>query len=99
MIDIISGMSQIIRDPTHFTENSHTLLDLIIVNNVENIDFSSVGDNILASNIRYRCTIYCALKLPKSYPKKSFSRQCNYFRTTILMTTKQYYEIKIEISH
>ena len=55
-------MTQIIRDPTHFTDNSQTLLDLIIVNNVENIDFSGVGDNILPSNTRYHCPIYCALK-------------------------------------
>ena len=60
-------MTQIIRDPTHFIENSQTLLDLIIVNNVENVDFSRVDDNyILPSNIRDRCPIYCALKLSKS---------------------------------
>ena len=63
-------MTQIIRDPTHFTENSHTLLDLIIVNNVEN----GVGDNILPSNIRYHCPIYCAPKLPKPCTK-SFTRR------------------------
>ena len=76
IIDIISdlGMTQIIRDPTHFTENSQTLLDLITVNNVESIDFSGVGDNKLPSNIRYHCPINCALKLPKSCTK-TFTRR------------------------
>ena len=43
IIDIISdlGMTQIICDLTHFTENSQTFLDLIIVINVEN----GVDDN------------------------------------------------------
>ena len=70
-------MTQIIRDPTHFTENSQTLLDLIIVNNVENIDFSGVCDNILPNNIRYHCPIYCALKLPKSYYLKTIKTSCD----------------------
>ena len=76
IIDIISdlGMTQIIRDPTHFTENSQTLLDLITVNNVESIDFSGVGDNKLPSNICYHCPINCALKLPTSCTK-TFTRR------------------------
>ena len=66
-------MTQIISDLIHFTENSQTLLDLIIVNNVEN----GVGDNILPSNIRYHCPIYCALKLPKSYYLKTIKTSCD----------------------
>lgn len=43
--DIIKdlGMTQLITDPTHFTENSETLLDLLIVNNIETSFFLGWG--------------------------------------------------------
>lgn len=71
LVDIIwdQGMSQLISECTHFTENSATLLDLLVVNNKDVIEFSGVGDNILPSNIRYHCPIFCVLKLPKSHTR------------------------------
>lgn len=71
LVDIIwdQGMSQLISECTHFTENSATLLDLLVVNNKDVIEFSGVGDNILPSNIRYHCPIFCVIKLPKSHTR------------------------------
>lgn len=46
-------MTQLITDFTHFTVSSETLLDLLIINNIENFDFSGAGDNILPSHICY----------------------------------------------
>ena len=53
ILDIVSGqgMSQLISECTHFTENSATLLHLLVVNNIDVIEFSGVGDNVLPNNI------------------------------------------------
>lgn len=96
--DIIKdlGMTQLITDPTHFTENSETLLDLLIVNNIENIVFSGVGDNILPSNTGYHCPIYCVLKSPKLYVELSLE-MFGHFRKPTFMIIKFAYINKIWI--
>ena len=67
------GLTQIINEPTHFTETSSSLLDLFIVNNASDVTLSGVGDPFLGGNIRYHCPVYCILKFPK--PKyKTFQR-------------------------
>ena len=60
ILDIVrgQGMSQLISECTHFTENSATLLDLLVVNHIDVIEFSGVGDNVLPNNIRYHCPIF-----------------------------------------
>ena len=74
-------MSQLISECTHFTENSATLLDLLVVNNIDVIEFSGVGDNVLPNNIRYHCPIFCILKLPKSHTRM-FKRKIWSFSNT-----------------
>ena len=71
MTDIINdqGMSQLISECTHFTESSSTLLDLLIVNNTDIVEFSGVGENILPNTVRYHCPIFCVLKVPKSHTR------------------------------
>ena len=49
---------QIITEPTHFTENSSYLLDIILVNNKNHVTTSGVGDPFLDQNIRYHCPVF-----------------------------------------
>ena len=86
MGDIISdqGMTQLISECTHFTENSATLLDLLIVNNIDIIEFSGVGENILPSSLRYHCPIFCVLKLPKSHTRTYKRKIWSFSKTDFL---------------
>jgi exonuclease III len=59
------GMHQLITKSTHFTESTDTLLDLLIVNNLELIEFAGVGENILPSSTRFHCPIFGVLKFQK----------------------------------
>ena len=47
----VYDMKQLISDPTHFTENSSSLIDLILVRNSPNILIRGVADT------RYHCPI------------------------------------------
>ena len=64
---------QFIDQPTHFTENSSSLIDIILVHNKDNLLLSCVGDPFLSQDLRYHCPIYGIFRFTK--PKiKSFSR-------------------------
>ena len=68
------SMHQYITEPTHFTENSYSLLDIILVSNTNSVITCGVGDPFLTQDIRYHCPVYGILKFSK--PKyKSFERQ------------------------
>lgn len=58
-------MHQCISDPTHFTENSTSLLDLILVTNKRNVIDCGVGDPFLGQNIRFHCPVYGILNFSK----------------------------------
>ena len=63
------SLFQTINQPTHFTEYSSSLIDIILVSN----NLSGVGDPFLNQQMRYHCPIFGILKFSK--PKsKSFSR-------------------------
>ena len=67
------GLSQLISDPTHFTETSQSTIDLILTNNCNDILTSGVGEPFLDQNIRYHCPVFCVLDFQK--PKiRSFKR-------------------------
>ena len=64
---------QSIIQPTHFTENSSSLIDILLVNNKNYLIVSGVGDPFLNQEIRYHCPIYGIFKFSK--PKLiSFTR-------------------------
>ncbi|MES9992837.1 MAG: reverse transcriptase domain-containing protein, partial [Candidatus Thiodiazotropha sp.] len=64
---------QSINQPTHFTENSSSLLDILLVNDKNHLILSGVGDPFLSQEIRYHCPIYGIFKFSK--PKfTSFTR-------------------------
>ena len=62
------GLSQLINEPTHYTEISSTLIDVILTTNVNSILLSEVCDPFIPDRIRYHCpvaVIFAFLK-PKS---------------------------------
>ena len=67
-------LCQLIDEPTHFTENSSTLIDLAIVNNPSNVLFSDVISPILQNLVRFHCPILVTLKFRKSI-QKTFKRE------------------------
>ena len=59
------NFEQLINEPTHFTENSSSLIDLILTINRNNILISGVGEPFLEQNIRYHCPVFCVLNFTK----------------------------------
>ena len=52
------SLHQLLTDPSHFTEHSSSLLDLILVSNKEHLILHGVGDPFLDQQLRYHCPIY-----------------------------------------
>ena len=67
------SLHQLLTDPSHFTEHSSSLLDLILVSNKEHLILHGVGDPFLDQQLRYHCPIYgfCKFSKPKA---KAFTR-------------------------
>ena len=67
------ALFQAINEPTHFTETSSSLLDIILVSNYSHLIVSGVGDPFLNQEHRYHCPIFGIYNFSK--PKsKSFTR-------------------------
>ena len=64
MKDLIQNynLKQLIQEDTYFTENSSSLLDLILVLNSSNILTSGVVDYFIPDQIRFHCPILVILK-------------------------------------
>ena len=67
------SLFQSITQPTHFTENSSSLIDVIFVTNKENLILSGVGEPFLNQELRYHCPVYGILKFSKQ-KHKTFTR-------------------------
>ena len=52
------NLVQCIEEPTHFTENSSSIIDLLFVANKDSILTSGVGEPCLDLSIRYHCPIF-----------------------------------------
>ena len=52
------NLFQLIEEPTHYTENSSSLIDLLFVANKESVLTYGVGEPCLDNNIRYHCPIF-----------------------------------------
>ena len=59
------NLTQLIQEPTHFTENSSSLLDLVFINNAQFVILSGVGESFLDQNLRYHCPAFAVLKFDK----------------------------------
>ena len=60
------NMIQFINEPTHFTKNSSSCIDLISSTDPNVIDLIHVGQPFLSVNVRYHCPIYDIFKVPKT---------------------------------
>jgi hypothetical protein len=60
------NMNQFINEPTHFTENCSSCIDLISSTDPNVIDLIHVGQPFLNVNVRYHCPIYGIFKVPKT---------------------------------
>ena len=68
------SLEQVINEPTHYTEHSSSLLDVILTSNKDHLILSGVGDPFLTQDVRYHCPVYGILNFSK--PKcKSFVRR------------------------
>ena len=68
------NLVQCIEEPTHFTENSSSIIDLLFVTNKDSILTSGVGEPCLDLSIRYHCPIFGVFNFLK--PKyKSIKRK------------------------
>ncbi|CAC5401986.1 unnamed protein product [Mytilus coruscus] len=67
------SLTQMIDEPTHFTENSTSLIDLIMTSNVNEISYCCVGPP-LTDQIRYHCPVIGFLNFLKT-PLKAFKRK------------------------
>ena len=74
MRDLIQNynLKQLIKEVTHFTENSSSLLDLILVRNSSTILTSCVVDSFVPDQIRFHCPTLVILKFlhPSTKPFK-----------------------------
>ena len=64
---------QTIDQPTHFTETSSSLIDILLVTNKNNLLSSGVSDPFLDQPVRYHCPIFGIFKFSK-HRCKSFTR-------------------------
>ena len=65
------SMYQCITEPTHYTENSVSLLDIVLVTNSDSVIFSGTGDPFLNQENRYHCPVYGVLNVTKPKTKVS----------------------------
>ncbi|MEW8544911.1 MAG: reverse transcriptase family protein [Candidatus Thiodiazotropha sp.] len=80
MRDLIQefNLKQLINEPTHFTEHSSSLIDLILVRNENNVLMSEVADTFIPNQIRYHCPTILLLKFLRPIYKTFKRRIWNY---------------------
>ena len=72
------NLNQLIREPTHFTEHSASLIDLILVRNTTSIVTSGVADSFIPDQIRFHCPVLVLLKFLRPTVKSYKRRVWNY---------------------
>ena len=63
------NLEQIIREPTHYTESSSSLIDLFLFRNPASMLNSGVIDPFIPDQIRYHCPILVLLKFLRTKAK------------------------------
>ena len=56
------NLKQFIQEPTNFTENSSSLIDLFLVRTPSNVLMSGVINNFIPDQTRYHCPIILLMK-------------------------------------
>ena len=72
------NLNQLIREPTHFTEHSASLIDLILVRNTTSIVTSGVADSSIPDQVRFHCPVLVLLKFLRPTVKSYKRRVWNY---------------------
>ena len=67
------SLTQVINEPTHFTETSSSLIDLVLVSNKSSVSLSGVADPFLSQELRYHCPTFNIFKFSKP-ERQSFQR-------------------------
>lgn len=60
------NLDQLITEPTHYTETSSSIIDLLLTSNKNGVLLSGVGEPLLEQNIRYHCPIFSVLNFVKN---------------------------------
>ena len=60
------GVTQMIVEPTYFTEHSSSIIDLIFTSNKNSILLSRVGEPFLDQHVKYHCPVYFVLNFHKN---------------------------------
>ena len=63
------SLYQTVSEPTHFTENSSSLIDIILTNDKSNLIYSGVAEPFLNQNVRYHCPTYGVFTIYKRFKK------------------------------
>ena len=74
------SLTQTINQPTHYTEHSSSVLDIILTTNDNHLILSGVGDPFLTQDIRYHCPIYGIFNFSKPRGKSYARLTWNYDR-------------------
>ena len=74
------AFNQVIDEPTHYTEHSSSLLDIILTNNTDRVILSGVGDPFLAQEVCYHCPVYAIFNFSKPKSKSFVRRTWSYDR-------------------
>ena len=91
-------LSQCIEEPTHFTENSNSLIDLLLVSNKDSLLTSGLGEPCLDNNVRYHCPVFGVFNFIK--PKiKTFKRKSGNMTRGIMKNLDTSYAILIGIEY
>ena len=59
------SLTQLIKDPTHFTGHSSSIIDLIFTSTPDSVVECGVGEPFLQQDLRYHCPIYSIIKFGK----------------------------------
>ena len=73
------NLTQLISEPTHVTEHSSSILDLILVRNKNNVLLSGVADPFIPNQIRHYSPVIVLLKFTRPITK-SFKRRIWYYQ-------------------
>ena len=67
-----------INSPTHFTEHSSPLIDILLTNNENQLLYTEIGDHFLNQEVRYHCPIFGILNFTKPERKSHLRHTWSY---------------------
>ena len=65
LIEDSIDLTQVLDEPTHFTEHSSSIIDLLLVSNPRSVLLSGVGEHFFEQDTSYHCPVYGGFKFSK----------------------------------